>query len=68
MIILIHVVVVLSGADLCGLFPAAKGVLVVGGWLGWSVCGDRVVDGGDRCMAWRGCCVVSICVICFQRL
>jgi len=46
-------------------FSEAEGVSVVGGWSGWSVCGDGVVSGGDRRVVWRGCCVVPIGVICF---
>jgi hypothetical protein len=62
------VVVVLRGADLCGLCTAAAGVSIVGGWSGGSVGGDGVVSGGDGRVVRRGCCVVLICVVRFWRL
>ena len=43
-------------------------VSVVGGWIGWSVGGDRVVGGGDGHVVWRGRCVVMKCLIFFRRL
>jgi len=62
-------VVVICGDVLCGLFPPAAGVSLVGGWFGWSVGGSSVVGGGgDGSVVWRGRCVVPISVICLKNM
>jgi hypothetical protein len=56
-----------GGVEWCrgwSIFPVARLVVV----FGWSVGGDGMIGGGDRCVVWKGRCVVPICENCFRRL
>lgn len=54
-----------GGVVWCHVWSVSGGLVVRR--FGWSVGGDGVVGGRDRCVVWRGRCVVPISDICFLR-